>query len=123
PYLVPDLPDKQKEALHYLVKVPLVYASVGIRDWKSFAKLKVQNIYAPASYWTEVMLNPAVSIGDYKPPSNPAEATLLALMRSPCKPGLPVRQQQIAGRYELLRTSFETFERNTREQLARMLRD
>jgi hypothetical protein len=31
PYLCPELPARQKDALHYLVKTPLVYASVAIR--------------------------------------------------------------------------------------------
>jgi spermidine dehydrogenase len=48
---------------------------------------------------------------------------VLFLSRTPCKPGLPARQQQIAGRYELLSTSFETFERAIRDQLARTLRE
>jgi spermidine dehydrogenase len=39
----------------------------------------------------------------------------------PCKPGLPAREQQIAGRVELYTTSFDVFERKIREQLGRML--
>ena len=31
PYLCPQLPQKQKEALSYLVKVPLVYTNVALR--------------------------------------------------------------------------------------------
>ena len=33
PFLCPELPDKQKEAMRYLVKVPLVYTRLGIRNW------------------------------------------------------------------------------------------
>src|SRR5437764_2604507 len=36
PYLVPELSDKQKEALHYGVKAPLVYTHVAIRNWNAF---------------------------------------------------------------------------------------
>ena len=43
------------------------------------------------------------------------------MMRTPCKPGLPARHQHRAGRIELFQTSFETFERNIRDQLARCL--
>src|SRR5439155_27246403 len=46
---------------------------------------------------------------------------LLHLSRTPCKPGLPAREQHKAGRMELLVTSFEDFERRTRDQLARIL--
>jgi hypothetical protein len=33
PYLCPQLPETQKQALHYLVKVPLVYTNVAISNW------------------------------------------------------------------------------------------
>lgn len=121
PFLCPDLPEKQKEALHYLVKVPLVYASVGLRNWKSFQKLGVSNIHAPGAYWNSVSLNWPVNIGDYHSPRTPEEPILLHLSRTPCKPGLPAREQHKAGRMELLVTQFELFERKIRDQLARTL--
>jgi spermidine dehydrogenase len=43
------------------------------------------------------------------------------MLRTPCHPGQDAREQQRAGRYDLLSTSFETFERNIREQLQRVL--
>jgi len=122
PFLCPELPDEQKEALHYLVKVPLVYGTVGIRSWKAFQKLGIQNVRAPGSYWESISLNAAINIGDYHSPKSPDEPILLHLSRTPCKPGLPAREQHKAGRMELLVTSFEDFERRTRDQLARILR-
>jgi spermidine dehydrogenase len=121
PFLCPELPAQQKEALHYLVKVPLVYTSVGIRNWTSFQKLGIQRVAAPGSYWSEFMLNPAVNIGEYRTPTSPLEPTLLHLSRTPNKPGLPAREQHKIGTYELLSTTFETFERKIRDQLARSL--
>jgi len=121
PYLCPDLPEKQKEALHYLVKVPLVYASVGLRNWTAFRKLGISNIYCPGAYWNAVNLNWAVNIGEYQSPRSPGEPILVHLSRTPCKPGLPAREQHKAGRMELLVTPFEIFERNIRDQLVHML--
>jgi spermidine dehydrogenase len=121
PYLCPDLPEKQKEALHYLVKVPLVYTSVGLRNWTAFQKLGVSNIHAPGAYWNSVSLNWPVNIGDYRSPRSPEEPTLLFLSRTPCKPGLPAREQHKAGRMELLITPFEIFELKVRDQLSRTL--
>jgi spermidine dehydrogenase len=121
PFLCPDLPVKQKEALHYLVKVPLVYTSVGLRNWTSFQKLGIHGVAAPGSYWMDMRLNWPVDIGDYKSPKDPREPMLLFLSRTPCKPGLPAREQHKLGRYELLATTFETFERNIRDQLTRTL--
>src|SRR5206468_760161 len=80
-------------------------------------------IMAPGSYHSFVALDFPVSIGSYKFPSKPAEPAVLFLLRTPCSPGAPRREQYRAGRYELLSTKFETIERNTREQLQRMLCD
>ncbi len=123
PHLCPDLPAPQKEALHYLVKVPLVYTTVAIRNWIAFQKLGISSVYAPGCYHPSVSLNATVDIGTYRSPRSPEEPMLLRLYRTPCKPGLPVRDQHRAGRTELLTTSFETFERNIRDQLARTLHE
>jgi len=121
PYLCPELPGKQKEALSYLVKMPLVYSHVALRNWNSFAKLNVHHIVAPGGYHTYTALDFPVSLGQYRFPSNPEEPAVLFMLRTPCKPGLPQRVQNRAGRAELLQTPFSKFERNIRDQLGRML--
>ncbi len=121
PYLCPDLPAEQKEALHYGVKVPLVYSVVGLRNWTAFHKLGVRGVSCPGMYHTSMNLDQAVNIGDYKSPASPEEPILVHMLRTPCQPGLSAREQQRAGHYELLATPFETFERNIREQFVRVL--
>jgi spermidine dehydrogenase len=121
PYLCPELPDQQKEALSYLVKAPLVYAHVVLRNWTNFTKLGVHQIVSPASYFTYTALDFPVSLGTYKFPSKPEEPAVLFMLRTPCKPGLPMRDQNRAGRVELLQTPYPKFERNVRQQLGRML--
>jgi spermidine dehydrogenase len=121
PYICPELPEKQKEALSYGVKAPLVYTHVALRNWTSFAKLGIHQIVAPGSYHTYAALDHPVSLGDYKFPGKPDEPMVLFVLRTPCKPGLPTRDQHRAGRAELLQTTFSQFERNIRDQLARML--
>ena len=121
PYLCPELPAPQKEALHKLVKTPLVYTSVALRNRMAFDALKVHRIYAPGSYHTYLHLNPHVNIGRYRSPRSAQAPILLHMVRTPCKPGLSEHEQNRAGRAELLNTTFETFERNIRDQLARTL--
>ncbi|HUI75962.1 MAG TPA: FAD/NAD(P)-binding protein [Candidatus Acidoferrum sp.] len=120
PYLCPELPEKQKEALHYCVKAPFLYSRVAIKTWEPFAKQGIHQIMAPGSYHSFVALDFPVSIGEYKFPSKPDEPAALFLLRSPCSPGVPRRDQYRAGRYELISTPFETIERNIRDQLQRM---
>jgi spermidine dehydrogenase len=121
PYLCPDLPARQKEALRSPQKTPLVYASVGVRNWQPFVKLGVASVFAPGSYFSSIELNESVRIGRYATVTDPAQATVLRLTRMPCSPGQTEREQNRAGRAELLATPFETFERQVRDQLARTL--
>ena len=121
PYICPELPQKQKEALSYLVKAPLVYTHVALRNWMAFQKLGVHHIVAPGGYHTYVALDFPVSLGQYQFPRNSEEPMVLFLLRTPCQPGLSPRDQHRAGRMELMQTPFSTFERNIRDQLARML--
>ena len=103
------------------MKAPLVYTHVAIKNWTGFQKLGIHQIEAPGSYHTYAALDFPVSLGEYRFPSKPDEPMVLFMLRTPCKPGLPLRDQHRAGRAELLRTSFSTFERNIRDQLGRML--
>ena len=121
PFLCPEMSDTQKKALLYGVKVPLVYTNVQIANWTSFKKLGASQIECPGSYFEEIALDFPVSIGSYHFPAKPEDPCLLHLQHVPCKPGLPARDQQIAGRWELFTTTYETYERNIRDQLARAL--
>jgi spermidine dehydrogenase len=121
PYLCPEMPEKQKAGLAYAVKQPLVYTNVQIRNWIAFQKLGISYIYSPGGYFCSTTLDFPVSLGDYKFPSSPEEPCLLHLVRTPCSPGLPCKDQFKAGRYELFTTPFETFESKIHDQLGRML--
>ena len=121
PYICEELPEKQKQALASAAKVPLLYTNVALRNWKAFQKLGVQAVYAPGSYHSRFNLDLPVSMGDYECPEKPGDPIVVHMMKTPCKPGLPARDQHRTGRMELLTTTFETMERNIRDQLARTL--
>lgn len=121
PYICQELPSEQKKDLAFEVKVPLLYTNVEIANWKSWVKAGVSSIHCPGAYHSAVYLDLPVSMGDYRCTKKPEESIVVHLMRTPCSPGLPARSQHQAGRVELLGTTFETYERNIRDQLARML--
>jgi spermidine dehydrogenase len=121
PYLCPELPERQKEALRYGVKTPLIYTSVALRNWTAFKALGISRVHAPGAYFSSLSLNRVVDIGDYKSPRSPDAPMLIRMVRTPCQPGLPERDQNRAGHRDILATSFATFEHNIRDQLARTL--
>ncbi len=121
PYLCPALPQSQRHALADCVKVPLVYTNVLLRHWRSFKALGTNDVYAPGGYYAQVQLDFPVSLGRYRCPRHPDEPIVVHMMRAPCHPGLPPKDQFRRGRAELLSTSFAAIERQTRAQLARIL--
>lgn len=121
PYICQQLPEKQKEALASAAKVPLLYTNVALRNWKAFQKLGANAIYVPDGYHSYMNLDLPVSIGGYECSKKPEEPIVVHMMKTPCKPGRPARDQHLLGRVELFTTTFETMERNIREQLARVV--
>jgi spermidine dehydrogenase len=121
PFLVPELPTEQKSALRYGVKVPLVYTAISIRNWQSFKKIGIRGATTPGMYHSNMSMEQPTNIGEYRPVLAPENPILVRMLRTPCMPGLPARDQQRAGHADLYRTPFSTFERNIRDQMARIL--
>ncbi len=121
PHICPDLPADQAAAQVSSVRSPHVYTNVLIRNWRSFVNLGLQQVYCPGSFFDAVYFAHAVSMGGYHFSQSPDEPVILHLNHVPLAPGLPAPEQFLAGRRALLQTSFETFERNVRDQLGRML--
>jgi spermidine dehydrogenase len=121
PWLVPEIPDRQKEALAYPVKVPMMYTNVLIRRWTAFQKLGVSRFSAPGMYYPYVSLDPGTTVGSYQGVGTPEEPILVHMIANPNKPGLPRKEQNRIGQQELLSTTFEQFELQIRQQLTRML--
>jgi spermidine dehydrogenase len=123
PYLCPELPESQREALAYQVKVPILHTNVALRHWRAWKKMGFLYVISPGSYHISSSLDFPVSLGDYSFSAGPDEPVVLCMMRFPHvnNEGLTAQEQHRRGRHELLCTSFETIERNVRTQLASML--
>jgi spermidine dehydrogenase len=120
-FIVPSLPEDQKHALAYASKVPMQYTNVLVRNWEPWKKLGVHRIEAPNGYHTWTSLDIPVSLGRYQFPTDPREPIVVHMVRNPNKPGLPRKDQQRAGRADMLATPFEKIEAEIRSQLERML--
>jgi spermidine dehydrogenase len=123
PYLCPQLPEPQREALANQVKSPIIYTSVAVRNWKAWAKMGIGGVLSPGSYHTLAMLDFPIDLGDYAASANPDEPIIVNMERFPHRnnENLTAKQQYRLGRHEMMTTSFETIERNVREQLNSLL--
>ena len=123
PYLLRDLSAEQSHALAQNVKFPLVYTKVVIRNWQSFMKLGVHEIYAPSQPYSRVKLDYPVDIGGYSHPRDPNQPIGLHMVYVPTSPnsGMDARTQARVGRGKLYAMSFEQMESQIRDQLQAML--
>jgi spermidine dehydrogenase len=123
PYLCPELPDKQKDALTKTIRMPLVSINVLVDNWTAFENLGIYAAYCPGSYCCDVRLTYPLRFADYSSARSPDQPMTIHMYRIPLPGDLSAGEQFRAGRYDLLGTSFETFERNIRAQLGGMLGD
>ena len=57
PELCPELPKKQKEALKYNVKVPLVWIQVAMKNWHMFANKGISRAISPNSFFNNMYID------------------------------------------------------------------
>jgi spermidine dehydrogenase len=123
PYLTDEIGQAQVDALNDMIKVPLIYGTVLIRNWQAFDKLKIDGFDAPNAFWRAVYTVDPVSIGSQQFPDDPAQPMLLHTFNFPIPgtKGMNAREQAQAGRAALVGLSFEQMERELRDLLDRAL--
>lgn len=140
PYLCPEMPETQKKALHTAVRAANQQTNVLFRNWEAFAKLGINRVTFPNTFYGSMGMGAPSLVGDMKPIHDPSEPILVSygtagnsgLMSNPTMvselcggkppaPGTKGDDQFRAVRMGLLMTPFETFERAIRSQAARAL--
>jgi spermidine dehydrogenase len=121
PKLMPELPEQQRQALAYSVKVPMLYTNVLLRRWTAYKQLGVASISAPGMYHPSSSLDPGTTVGGYQGVTTPDEPIVVHMVRNPNSPGLPRKEQNRVGQQELRTMTFHDFELAIRRQFARML--
>jgi len=123
PSLCPELPESQREALSMAVKSPILYTNVVLNNWRAWKNLGIGAVISSGNYHPLTRLDFPVSYGGQQYADNPDEPIAIHMERFVHRnnEGLPPREQRRLGQHELLATSFETMERNIREQLSSLL--
>lgn len=123
PYILRDLPAPQAQALAQNVKLPMVYANVVIRNWQSWAKLGIQEVYAPGMPFSLMKLDYPVDLGGYQAPNDPEQPICLHLVHVPHASGVgpDLRTQARAARMQIYTRTFADYEAQIRDQLQRVL--
>ena len=123
PHLCPSLPEPQKDALNYQVKIPLILTNVLIRNTDALDKLGVDGISCPGRLHARLFLFKGINNGGYEHPmedSGPVSLVFWGAI-SPPEDAVDLKSQLRASRKKLLAMSFEDFEREVRTVLDDLL--
>ncbi|MFT4872822.1 NAD(P)-binding protein [Congregibacter sp.] len=113
PHICPELPKDQREAIDYATKVPLIYVSVALRNWRPFAELGMHSInIMQTDFMHSFGMDFPVSMGGVDYPENPDQAMILHGTVVPCAPdkGLTAREQHVIGRRSIYEMSWNDME-------------
>ena len=122
PELCPQLPETQKKALKYNVKVPLVWVQVAMKNWNMLLKNKVYSLQCPNNFYNSFYVDFPVSLGDYQYPQNSEDPVVFMMQHVPTRPneGYTNREQHRLGRHEMLKMSYQDYEDKLFDQLRGM---
>jgi spermidine dehydrogenase len=117
-----ELPAEQTRALNDQVKIPLLYATVLLSNWRAWAQAGLRSFSVPGGFWDEAALDFPVSMGPLRFPESPDEPMLLHMSKVVVPgDGTAPRTQAAAGRALLMGWTFADLESRIRDVLQRAL--
>ena len=123
PFICPQLPKEQAEALQYQVRRPMITSNVLMRNARAAQKLGIASAYCPGRLHANAFLVTGVYSQRYRPAFDPDQATVMQFFGAMTLPreGMTPREQHRAGQVKMLEMKFEDYERELRSTLAGML--
>ncbi len=123
PHIVPNLPAEQAAAMKRLVKMPLQYTTVGLRNWRAMKEMGIGMAMSPGNIHQAVMMDFPVSMGGYNYTRSPNDPCAIQMISCPFGEtvGAPPVEQFREARYRMLGLKFEDYEKEIREHLSGML--
>jgi len=119
-HVVTELPDSHRAAYDSFSQSPVLVANVALTNWRFLERLGVSAAIWSGGFGFTCNIRRPMVVGGKSQPLHPDEPIVLTFYAPIYKPGLPLKQQGIVGRAEMLGTSFTDYERQIREQMTSM---
>lgn len=121
-HIVRDLPPKKREAYRLFKYAPILQINVALNNSRALCKAGVNYISTYHDGFGVVLYNyEKMSAAGWDAKCDPERPGVVSLGVPLLYPGLAPQEQAVRGRTEMLATSFQTYERKTREELTRLL--
>jgi len=122
PHIVSGLPEEQTAALKLQNKSPLIYTTVGLRNWRAMKEQGIGMAMSPGNMHQTVFMDFPVSMGGYEYTKTPDDPCVLQMISCPYgEVGAPRLEQYREARYRMLSLKFDDYEQEIRSHLSGML--
>jgi spermidine dehydrogenase len=122
-HVVRDLPEGHRMAYEELGHSPVLVANVALNNWRFLERLGVAAAIWSGGFGFAANIRRPMIVGGRSQPCHPDQPTVMTFYAPIFKPGLPLKDQGVVGRAELLGTSFEEYERQIRMKMVELFAD
>ncbi len=122
-HVVQELPDSHRRAYKELGHSPVLVANVALGNWRFLERLGVSAALWSGGFGFAANIRRPMIVGGRSEPCHPDEPTVMTFYVPIFKPGLPLKEQGVVGRAELLGTSFADYERQIRAKMTELFAD
>jgi len=119
-HAVTDLPDEYRGAYENFFYSPVLVVNVALTNWRFLQKLGLTGCRWFGGFGFSCNIRKPMIVGDYSQPLHPDKPVVLTFYVPLHYPGLPVPEQGIRGREEILSTPFREYERKIVDQMNRL---
>ncbi len=119
-HIVRDLPAVCQDAYSQFHRAPCLMANVAVRNWRFLYNLGLTECQWFEGFGNYITMRKVATFGTDPARINPDKPTVINLKILFSHPGLPLQEQTVRGRTELLSTPFRAYERLIREQFTMM---
>ena len=122
-HVLGELPDAHGRAYERFVHAPILVANVALTNWRFMERLGVAACLYEGDLGFSCNIRRPMYTRRYRPPFGPEHPNVLTFYITFESPGLPAPDQGVAGRTELLSTSFAGYERRLVAQMNELFAD
>ncbi len=118
--IVKNLPEEHKEAYKQFYRSPMLVVNVAVTNWRFMYKLGLTSCRWFGGFGFSCNIRQPMIVGGYQPPLDPDKPAIITFYVPFYYPGLPIHEQGVKGRTELLSTSYADYEKKITEQMTRL---